>query len=137
MQRYVELDLSGKFLRGIEHMPENNKQLPLPIAVILPGMDGTKVGPHRLFTELSRRLAGLGIASIRYDFLGGGDSDGPTEDVTLTGQICQTIAIIENVVHDVRFDREQLYVIGFSTGGYVASIAPSHSMVGPTSTLLL
>src|SRR5262245_5043479 len=34
-----------------------------------------RVGPHRLYVELSHRLGALGFATFRFDFSGIGDSD--------------------------------------------------------------
>lgn len=125
MQRYVELVLSGKTMRGIEHFPDGGSNEATPLAVILPGLDGTKCGPVRMFTELSRRLETLGVASLRYDFTGGGESDGDYEDATLTRHIAEAIAILTHAHEDRRFDSERLFLVGFSTGGYVASVVES------------
>lgn len=122
MPQYVQLNVSGNILRGMEHVPDVNHMHPLPVAVILPGLDGTKVGPHRLLLDLSLYLEKLGIASVRYDFAGGGDSDGSTEDITLASEIRDSIAMIESVMCDSRFDSHNVSLIGFSLGGYVASI---------------
>ncbi len=44
--------------------------------LIVAGQPQTRVGAHRMFTELARLLAALGVASLRFDIGGWGDSPG-------------------------------------------------------------
>ncbi len=49
---------------------------PPPAALIVAGQPQTRVGSHRLFVELARSLAEQGIAVMRFDVGGWGDSPG-------------------------------------------------------------
>jgi exosortase A-associated hydrolase 1 len=44
-----------------------------------------RVGSHRQFTLLARHLAGNGIATLRFDYRGMGDSEGETRDFEAIG----------------------------------------------------
>lgn len=60
------------------------------------------VRSHRMYRVLSERLARAGVACLRFDYLGTGDSDGDDEEVTL--KIC-----VENTL---RADQELRGVAG-------------------------
>ena len=66
-------------------------------------------------------LETLGIASVRYDFLGSGESDGSFSEMILSSEADQAAAIYRGIASDARFDSERLYLIGHSMGGVVAS----------------
>ncbi len=44
--------------------------------VFVHAADGNRLGPHRMFVELAERLKVVGIASLRFDMRGCGDSEG-------------------------------------------------------------
>lgn len=48
---------------------------PAAAAVILPGGQGFRFGPNRIWARLARNLAGLGLVVFRPDYPGTGDSD--------------------------------------------------------------
>ncbi|MEZ5571755.1 MAG: hydrolase 1, exosortase A system-associated [Halioglobus sp.] len=52
--------------------------------LILVGGPQYRVGSHRQFTLLARSLAEAGIASLRFDFTGMGDSEGPKREFDST-----------------------------------------------------
>jgi pimeloyl-ACP methyl ester carboxylesterase len=58
------------------------------------GPGGTKDGPSDLFVSLAARLAKREIASIRFDMLGAGESDGDYADMTMANQSEQIAAVI-------------------------------------------
>ena len=66
---------------------------------------------------LTRLLNDRGIASLRFDFFGQGDSDGPFEEITTTLALHQTHAAMDLV--SAR-GYEQVGLVGSSFGGLVA-----------------
>jgi exosortase A-associated hydrolase 1 len=64
-----------KTLLGILHSPENVKSKDVGVLIIVGGPQ-TRVGSHRQFVLLSRFLMENGIASMRFDYSGMGDSEG-------------------------------------------------------------
>ncbi|WDL98726.1 alpha/beta hydrolase [Alicyclobacillus sp. ALC3] len=121
MQRAVELAQGGLTLRGMEHVPDSASR-PCPVVVICHGFTADKLGPHQLLRKLSLALEGVGIASVRFDFAGSGESDGRFQDVTVSGEIADANAIVDFVRQDSRFDPSQVMLVGHSVGGLVASL---------------
>ncbi len=74
-ERPVVFDSQGRELLGIIAAPARDAR-PLGIVIVVGGPQ-YRVGSHRQFTLLARYLAGQGIASLRFDYHGNGDSDGP------------------------------------------------------------
>ncbi len=78
------LNSRGKQLAAIEHIPAlkksakaNQKGL-----LIVVGGPQTRVGSHRLFVYLARKLAKQGIHVYRFDYTGAGDSEGEITQFT-------------------------------------------------------
>jgi dienelactone hydrolase len=53
--------------------------------VIVPGGLTRRVGPHRLYVEIARALAGEGACVLRFDLPGVGESDGEVRRLTSRG----------------------------------------------------
>jgi uncharacterized protein len=60
------------------------------------GPGGTKDGPSDLFASLAAELAKQDIASIRFDMLGAGESDGDYANMTIANQSEQIVAVIKH-----------------------------------------
>lgn len=71
----VEFKCRGSNLVGILHRPEKPSRRAVLVVV---GGPQYRVGSHRQFVLLSRALAARGIAVLRFDHRGIGDSDGAT-----------------------------------------------------------
>ena len=75
-------DCEGERLIGVVSVPE--RAAPLGVVVVVGGPQ-YRVGSHRQFVSLARRLAVAGYAVLRFDYRGMGDSTGTMrsfEDVT-------------------------------------------------------
>lgn len=66
-------DCDGEQLLGILAQPSQPRELAVVIVV---GGPQYRVGSHRQFVQLSRRLANGGFAALRFDYTGMGDSSG-------------------------------------------------------------
>ena len=94
----------------------------VPVVCIFHGFTGTKVEPHFIFVKLSRRLEKAGIASLRFDFGGSGESDGDFEDMTILTELEDAKAILDYAKSLPFADAERIGVVGLSMGGTVASL---------------
>ncbi len=73
LERGVVFDCRGNRLVGVVAVPDS----PATVGVlILVGGPQYRVGSHRQFVNLARDLARAGIASLRFDYTGMGDSEG-------------------------------------------------------------
>jgi exosortase A-associated hydrolase 1 len=79
LEQGVVFNCEGRQLVAIEHQghcgqkPNNNRHKGLVIVV---GGPQTRVGSHRLFVFLARKLAKQGVSVFRFDYSGAGDSEG-------------------------------------------------------------
>ena len=121
MQKAVEIESRNLTLRGMLHIPDNASGK-VPVVCIFHWFTGTKVEPHFIFVKLSRRLEKAGIASLRFDFGGSGESDGDFEDMTILTELEDAKAILDYAKSLPFADAERIGVVGLSMGGTVASL---------------
>ncbi len=106
------------------HLPERRMAEATPVVVLCHGFTGTKVEPHRIFVKMARHLASRGIAALRFDFLGSGDSEGNFEDMTLGGEISDTQKALDWIAQNAEkegLDAARIGLLGLSMGGLVAA----------------
>lgn len=112
---------SGRYnLAGVLHIPVKGKT-PYPAVVMFHGFTGNKAESHFIFTKTARHLAGKGIAVLRFDFMGSGDSEGKFENMTLHTEINDGKKALEFIRKDKRFNNDRLGVLGLSMGAVTAS----------------
>ncbi|CAB1244667.1 alpha/beta hydrolase [Clostridium sp. MT-14] len=121
MQKAVEIESKGLILRGTLHIPENITA-DIPIVCIFHGFTGDKIGSHFIFVKLSRILAERGIASVRFDFGGSGESDGDFVDMTVSRELDDANAILDYAKSLDFVDKNRIGILGLSLGGAVASM---------------
>ncbi|MCH3964429.1 MAG: alpha/beta hydrolase [Clostridium sp.] len=122
MQKSVEIkNTEGKMLRGMLHTPEKITGK-VPVVCIFHGFTGHKMGPHFIFVKLSRMLADRGIASVRFDFAGSGESDGDFIDMTVSRELDDAKTVLEYVKSLKFIDTGKIGVLGLSLGGAVSSM---------------
>lgn len=121
MQKAVEFVSQGLTLRGMLHVPDNAGGK-LPLAIIFHGFTGNKMEPHFMSVKLSRLLEKKGIASVRFDFGGSGESDGDFVNMTLSGELNDAHNILDYVKTLEFVDVSRIAAVGLSMGGAVASM---------------
>ncbi|MEW2557539.1 alpha/beta hydrolase family protein [Streptomyces griseorubiginosus] len=89
------------------------------------GPGGVKEGPADLYVDLADQLASKGIASVRFDFLGAGESSGAYEEMTITRQVDELGAVVEYVQSDLR--PSSLGIVGESYGATIAILGLSQA----------
>jgi exosortase A-associated hydrolase 1 len=75
----IAFDCQGETLFGVLHRPVTPGHRGVVIVV---GGPQTRVGSHRQFVLLARALAAAGVAALRFDYRGMGDSSGSVRDFT-------------------------------------------------------
>lgn len=129
VEEIVGIDRDGLNMVGTLAMPEGAEG-PVPIVLLFHGFMGERdelpiVGleaPEGMYTRTARALAGQGIASLRIDFIGSGESDGDFADTTFTSQINDGIAALDYIESLDNIDASRIGVLGLSMGGMIASV---------------
>lgn len=109
-----------------------------PAVVLLPGSghhdrDET-VCNHKPFETIARNLAAHGIASLRFDSRGVGESEDEQENVSFSTKVDDAIAARAFLITECAIPAELMAYIGHSEGGLVAAAA---SRIKPTPLAML
>lgn len=96
---------------------------PVPAVLMLHGFASQRNEVGDMYTRLAASLAERGIASLRIDFRGWGESAGDMADSTVGGQVEDTAAAYAYLRGVEGIDAARIGVIGFSLGGSVAVFA--------------
>ena len=124
METFAQFTVQGQRLYGMLHTPDAEPPAQgWPSVLLLHGFTGSRTEPHRNFVLLSRRLAGLGVASLRFDFRGSGESQGDFSEMTVAGEVADALAAAEYLRRQPGIDPERVTLLGFSMGGLVAAQA--------------
>jgi uncharacterized protein len=119
MQRFIEFDSPNGTLRGTVHLPDGPP--PHPGAVIMHGFTGQRMESGFLFVGLSRAMAAAGVASLRFDFFGSGESDGEFIDMTMATERADALAALDVFKSLEEIDAERVGLLGLSMGGFIAA----------------
>jgi fermentation-respiration switch protein FrsA (DUF1100 family) len=115
---------SRKRLRGMIHKPAASRRR-VPGVVFFHGFTGDRMESHWIFVKCARSLAEAGMASLRFDFCGSGESDGNFREVTLQSEIADAKAAIEFFRKQKGIEPQRLGLCGLSLGGAIAAtVAP-------------
>lgn len=126
VEREVELSTNGQAFIGTLALPEGD---PAPVVLLLHGFTGSRdelpipKTDDGVFSRAARILAENGFASLRIDFRGSGESiaDITYERTTFGGQVADAMAAIEYLRGFEGVQGNDIYLIGWSQGGLVAS----------------
>lgn len=119
MESPVTFECKGQQIVGMLHLPEGRGRF--PTALLLHGFTGTKVEMHRMFVKLARSFAQHGIATLRFDFRGSGDSAGEFEDMTIRSEVADALEAIKFLGRHKRINSRRLALVGMSMGGAIAA----------------
>lgn len=126
MERYEERDSvvlkkGSQKLFAIFHYPLKPKKA--PAILICHGLAGHKIGHQRLYVALSECLSRAGIASLRLDFRGSGDSEGDFAALTINTQVEDALLGLDWLLSNPQVDPKKIGIFGRSFGGAVAVLA--------------
>ena len=118
----LSFEVNNERIHGMLHLPIN-ASAPHPCVLMLHGFTGTSIEPHRLFVLMARAFAAAGIAALRFDFRGSGQSEGVFSEMTLTRELEDALAALALLEgrSDV-IDRSRLGILGLSMGGLMAAL---------------
>lgn len=111
----VEILNDNQKIFGVFHRPAGEG--PFPAVLICHGFAGTKVGKHRMYVRLSEALSSRGIASLRIDFRGCGDSEGAFTATTFESQVSDALRSLDYLKRNAEVDATRLGLLGRSMGG--------------------
>lgn len=88
----------------------------LPVVVVVHGLTGQRLGKSYHLVELGRRLAAEGIACVRFDQRGCGESTGRFQELTLP-RMAEDVAVIRAwLVNQTWADTTRMGYVGLSLG---------------------
>jgi uncharacterized protein len=123
MERLIEFaNRAGHQLRGMIHLPEETGRIPAPGVVLFHGFTGDRLESHWLFVKCSRALARAGLASLRFDFFGSGESEGEFREATLETEIGDAEDAVDFFGRQDGVDSGRIGLLGLSLGGAVAAL---------------
>lgn len=115
--RPVRIESAGVRLFGMLHVPEGRLRA-VAVVFLNAGLQN-RVGPHRIYVQAARRFSGIGIASLRLDLPGLGDSD---ERLLEANFDCHDPDSIPGAVEFLRrtLGVERIVLLGLCAGARVA-----------------
>ncbi len=119
MEEYVTIKKKNGTLRGMTHIPGQGGG-PYPGVILYHGFAGNRMEPSFLFVRFSRLLMANNIASVRFDFLGSGESDCDFEEMTFSSEIEDGFDILDYFSGLPEIDRQRIFLLGLSMGGSIA-----------------
>jgi len=118
-EEQVRFRNDGQWLYGMLHLPEGRG--PAPGIIMIHGFTGHRIEAHRLFVRAARAIAAAGVAALRFDCRGSGESEGEFVDMTVSGEIADARAALDLLAARQEVDPARLGVLGLSLGGAVAA----------------
>jgi len=125
-EQIVTFENEGETVVGTLALPTTSGA-PYPVVLLLHGFTNERnelpVGgtDETMYGRLARLLGAAGMASLRIDFRGSGESDGAWADTTFTGQLDDARAAVDYLATLSMVDPDRLGVVGFSQGGLIAA----------------
>ncbi len=125
-EEVVQFEVDGQTVVGTLTLPET--AAPAPVVLMLFGflghrgewpIAGTEEGPY---ARAARLWAEQGIASLRIDYRGSGESAGSFAEATVSSEAADGIGAVALLKADPRLDAERIAVLGWSLGGPVATV---------------
>ena len=124
-EEIINFEVAGQKVVGTLETPDGVEKP--PVVLMLHGFTGTrdelpvKDTDEGVFSRTARLLAEAGLASLRIDFRGSGESDGKWADTTFASQIADAEAAVDWLKANDKVDGARIAILGWSQGGLVAS----------------
>ncbi len=122
-EKAVSIRMKKGFLAGTYTVPYRKApKQGWPGVLLCHGFTGNRMEAHFMFVKTSRQLAAHGIASLRFDFQGSGESTGQFEDMSILTEVADALAAWEYLLNRPETDPNRQGIVGLSLGGGVASL---------------
>ena len=115
MEKPVSFVSDGLRLYGVLGLPDD---APRGAMVLVHGWSGYRIGPHGLLVAAARQFTAAGMATLRFDLRGRGDSEGDEKGTDLDDMIADTCHAIEFLRDETGI--EQVALLGICSGANVA-----------------
>jgi dipeptidyl aminopeptidase/acylaminoacyl peptidase len=138
IETLLHFAVQGQRVTGTLCLPQG---APAPVVLMVHGFTGSRdemavTGTGEgVFSRSARRLAQVGLASLRIDCRGSGTSEGAFSDTTYEGQIADALAALQVLGSDPRVQGKRAALLGWSQGGLVAACVAARGKV-PLATAL-
>jgi uncharacterized protein len=120
MEKTVRITFKEKKIALSLHVPEN-PEYRVPAVLFCHGYTGSRIEQRYIFVRMARLLAKAGIASLRFDYRGCGESEGLFRDHSLLNYIEDTEFCLEYMKNLDSIINEKIGILGYSLGGAVAA----------------
>lgn len=118
--KFVWIQNKNHKIPAILTLPKKNTDKKYPIVVMNHGTGSNKDEAGNGYKMLSSKLAAQGIASIRFDFIGTGDSETDYIEYNLKTAVSDTNKVIEYAMNLNQINQEKIGLLGWSQGGTVS-----------------
>ena len=128
----VEIDSArGTKIQAVLDLPADMPEAGYPLVVFAHGFQGSKE-ESGAFTDVAKGLAEQGIASLRLDFPGCGESQEDFMAYTLENMHDDVASVFAYARANYKLDEDRIGMLGYSMGGRVTSLYLSEEKVGTT-----
>ena len=117
----IVFENQGQKIFGIYHRPVGI--LKGPAVLMCHGFAGTKSGRFRSCVLLAEKLAEHGIASLRFDFRGSGDSEGDFSEMTIESEVSDATLAMYHLLKMPEVDPTRIGSFGRSLGGIISILS--------------
>ncbi|MCQ4953665.1 alpha/beta hydrolase family protein [Holdemania filiformis] len=128
----VEIDsVRGTKIQAVLDLPADMPEAGYPLVVFAHGFQGSKE-ESGAFTDAAKGLAEQGIASLRLDFPGCGESQEDFMAYTLENMHDDVASVFAYARANYKLDEDRIGMLGYSMGGRVTSLYLSEEKIGTT-----
>lgn len=114
----ITIENQGLKIFGVMHTPTTEP--PWPAVLLLHGFAGNKVGRTRQYVQVAHSLAQQGIAALRIDYRGCGDSEGRFSEMHMAEHVSDANKSLDFLRNMEGIDPQRIGLIGRSLGGPIA-----------------
>ena len=100
---------------------------PWPTVIVVHGLTGNRMGRSYHLVDFARRLAEVGIACVRFDQAGCGESTGRFRELTIPRMTDDVTAVVEWTRAQLWCDADRVGLLGLSLGGLAVVAAEART----------